>query len=400
MKRKNKSQKIKELLTRGVDEIIDKQHLEKRLKSGGKLRVKFGIDPTGSELHLGHSVPFRKLKQFQELGHKIIFLIGDFTAMIGDPSGRAEARKALTENQIKHNMKNYISQAGKILNIKKVEIRYNSEWYKKKGASFLFDLTSRFTIARVIERDDFKKRIKEDVDISVLEILYPLMQGYDSVELKADVEIGGRDQKFNLLMGRKVQKRYGQSKQDIIMVPLLEGTDGVRKMSKSYNNYIGLTEDPLKMYGKIMSIPDGVMWKYFRLLTNISAEEIKDIQNKAFPLGILSPKDAKARLAREVVTMYYSRKAAQEAEKEFKRIFKEKKLPTKIPEIKIKKKKLNILDLLVKTKLASSKAEAKRLILQKGVKINSKVQKDWKAIIEIKKGLIVQKGKRHFAKIN
>ncbi len=396
---KIKTQKIEEVLSRGVDEIINKQHLEKTLKSGKKLRIKFGIDPTGSELHLGHSVPFRKLRQFQDLGHKIIFLIGDYTATIGDPSGRSEARKPLTEKQIKNNMKNYISQAGKILNIKKVEIRYNSEWYKKKGALFLLDLTSRFTIARVMERDDFKKRIKEDVDISVLEILYPLMQGYDSVELKVDVEIGGRDQKFNFLMGRKVQKRYGQPKQDIIMVPLLEGTDGVRKMSKSYNNYIGLAEDSLKMYGKIMSIPDGVMWKYFRLLTNISVKEIEDMKNKVFPLGILSPKDIKARLAREIVTMYHSKKEAEKAEKEFNKVFKEKKLPTEIPEIKINRKKINILDLLVKTKLVSSKAEAKRLIEQKGVKINNKVQKNWKAIIEIKKGLIIQKGKRKFVKI-
>jgi len=392
--------KIEELLTRGVDEIINEEHLKKRLKSGKKLRVKFGIDPTGSALHLGHSVPFRKLKQFQDLGHKVIFLIGDYTAMIGDPSGRSEARKVITEKQVKNNMKDYINQAGKILNIKKVEIRHNSEWYKKKGALFLFELTSRFTMARVMERDDFKKRIKEDVDISVLEILYPLMQGYDSVELKADVEIGGRDQKFNLLMGRKVQKKYGCSEQDIITVPLLEGMDGVRKMSKSYNNYIGLAEDSLKMYGKIMSIPDGVMWKYFRLLTNISVKEIEDMQNKVFPLGILSPKDAKVKLAKEIVAMYHGKKEAERAEQEFNKIFKEKKLPTDIPEIKIKESKLNILDLLVKTKLASSKSEARRLVDQKAVKINTEVKNDWKAIIEIKKGLIIQVGRRRFVKLN
>jgi len=387
---KIKTQKIEEVLTRGVDEVINRQHLEKRLKSAEKLRIKFGIDPTGSELHLGHSVPFRKLRQFQDLGHKIIFLIGDYTATIGDPSGRFEARKPLAEKQIKDNMKDYISQAGKILNIKKVEIRYNSEWYKKKNALFLFDLTSRFTIARVMERDDFKKRIKEDVDISVLEILYPLMQGYDSVELKADVEIGGRDQKFNLLMGRKVQKRYGQPKQDIVMVPLLEGTDGVRKMSKSYNNYIGLTEFSGKMYGKIMSIPDSLISNYFKLLTDISLPKKSKI----------NPRDAKARLAREIVAMYHSKKEAEKAEKEFNKVFKEKGLPTKIPGVKINRKKINILDLLVKAKLVSSKAEAKRLILQKGVKINSKIQEDWKAIIETKKDLVIQVGKRRFAKIN
>lgn len=398
--------KIEELLSRGVDEIIDEEHLKKSLRSGKKLRVKFGIDPTGSDLHLGHSVPLRKLKQFQDLGHKVIFLIGDYTAMIGDPSGRSETRKIITEKQVKNNMKDYINQASKVLNIKKIEIRHNSEWYKKKGALFLFELTSRFTVARVMERDDFKKRIKEDVDISILEILYPLMQGYDSVELKADVEIGGRDQKFNLLMGRKVQKKYGHPEQDIITVPLLEGIDGVRKMSKSYNNYIGLTEDPLKMYGKTMSIPDGVMWKYFRLLTNISVKEIEDMQNKVFPLGILSPKDAKVKLAKEIVTIYHSEKEAERAEKEFNKIFKKKELPTEIPKVKIKGlprfqrgAKLAILDLLAGAKLASSKSEAKRLILQGGVKIDGEIQKDWQKVVEIKKGQVVQVGKRKFVKL-
>ncbi len=398
--------KIEELLTRGVDEVINKKHLEKRLKSGEKLRVKFGIDPTGSELHLGHSVSFRKLKQFQDLGHKVIFLIGDFTAIIGDPSGRMDRRKPLTEKQIKNNMKNYIGQTAKVLNIRKIEIRYNSEWYKKTGMMFLMDLTSRFTFARVTERDDFKRRIREDIDVSMLELIYPLLQGYDSVELRADVEIGGRDQKFNLLMGRKVQKKYGHSQQDIITVPLLEGTDGVRKMSKSYKNYIGLTEPPQKMYGKIMSIPDSIIWKYFNLLTDISLQEIKNMKQKIYTASLL-PRDAKIRLAKEITSLFYSKKIAEKAEKEFERVFKEKKLPTKIPEVKIKEiypelvegKKLNILDLLFKTKLASSKSEAKRLILQKGVKINSKVQEDWKAIIEIKKGMVIQVGKRKFAKL-
>lgn len=393
-----KDKKIEELLTRGVDEVINKNHLEKRLKSREKLRVKFGIDPTGSELHLGHSVPFRKLRQFQDLGHKVIFLIGDFTARIGDPSGRIEGREPLSEKQIKENMKDYIKQAAKILDIKKVEIRYNSEWYGKKGALFLFDLTSRFTIARVMERDDFKRRIKEDIDISVLEIIYPLMQGYDSVELRADVEIGGRDQKFNLLMGRKVQKKYGCVQQDIITVPLLEGTDGVRKMSKSYKNYIGLTEPPEKIYGKIMSIPDELIWKYFNLLTDISLKEIENMRQKIYTVSLL-PKDIKVRLAREIVSMYYSKKAALAAEKEFEKVFKKKELPTKIPAVKINKKKINILDLLAKTKLASSKSEAKRLILQKGVKIDDKVQDDWRKIVEIKKGLIVQIGRRKFIKL-
>jgi len=393
------NKKIEELLNKGVDEVINKNHLEKRLKSGEKLRVKFGIDPTSPDLHLGHSIPLRKLKQFQDLGHKVIFLIGDFTARIGDPSGRAERRKPLSEKQIKENMKDYIKQAAKILDIKKVEIRYNSEWYEKKGALFLFDLTSRFTVARVMERDDFKRRIKEDIDIGVLEIIYPLMQGYDSVELGADVEVGGRDQKFNLLMGRRVQKKYGQPQQDIITLPLLEGTDGVRKMSKSYKNYISLTEPPLKMHGKIMSIPDTIIWKYFKLLTDSPPKDIEDLKNKVQYLRILSPKDAKIKLAKEIVTIYHGKKAALAAEKEFERVFKEKKLPEKIAGVKIREKDLSLLDLLVKSGLASSKSEAKRLILQKGVKIDGKVQNDWRKIIETKKGLIIQVGRRKFAKL-
>jgi len=251
--------RIEELLSRGVDEVIDKEHLRKRLLCGRRLRVKFGIDPTGSDLHLGHVVPLRKFRHFQNLGHQVIFLIGDFTAMIGDPSGRSEARKMLTEKDIKENMKDYIRQAGKILDFKKIEVRYNSEWYNKKGAMFLFELTSAVTVARAMERDDFQKRMKDDVDVSVLELIYPLMQGYDSVALEADVELGGRDQKFNLLMGRRVQRRYGAPEQDIMTVPLLEGTDGVRKMSKTYGNYIGINENAREIYGKTMSIPDSLM---------------------------------------------------------------------------------------------------------------------------------------------
>jgi len=392
------TKKIEELLNRGVDEIIVRNHLEKRLKAGKRLRVKFGIDPTGPDLHLGHSVPFRKLRQFQDLGHKVIFLIGDFTARIGDPSERMDRRKPLTKKQAQKNMAEYIKQAAKILDMKRVEVRYNSEWYEKKGADFLMELTSRFTYARLTERDDFRRRIKEDIDVSMLELIYPLLQGYDSVELKADVEIGGRDQKFNLLIGRRVQKRYGQAQQDIIMVPLLQGTDGVRKMSKTYKNYIGLLEPPSKMYGKIMSIPDSIMWKYFRLLTDFSLEEIEEMRQKK-QSRLLSPRDIKEKLAKEIVSIYHSKEAALKAEKEFDRVFKEKKLPEKIPGVKIKEKSIPILDLLVKTKLASSKSEAKRLILQKGVKIDNKVQKDWKKEIEIKKGMIIQVGKRKFVKV-
>lgn len=390
--------KVESILTRGVAEVISRKHLEKRLRAGEKLRVKFGIDPTAPVLHLGHSVPLRKLREFQGLGHQIVFLIGNFTAMIGDPSARVALRKPLTEKEIKKNMRDYIQQAAKILNMKKVEVRYNSEWYKKKGATFLMDITSRFTYARLIERDEFKKRIERGIDISMLELIYPLLQGYDSVELKADLEIGGTDQKFNLLMGRKVQKKYNQPQQDILSVPLLEGTDGVRKMSKSYNNYIALTEAPLKMYGNIMSVPDTIIWHYFTLLTNLSLEEIEKMKKEVCQI-IFSLRDAKARLAKEIVAIYHGKKAATQAEQEFNKIFRKKKLPTKIPEIKIKEKSLNILELLVKTKLAPSKSEAKRLILQRGVKINGKIESDWKKVLEIKKGQVVQVGKRKFIRL-
>jgi len=390
--------KIKELLNKGVAEIIEKSHLEKRLKSGKKLRVKLGIDPTASDLHLGHSVVLKKLRQFQELGHQVIFLIGDFTAQIGDPSARLDKRRSLTRKEVERNMATYKAQASKILNIKKVEIRYNSEWYRKKNSSFFLDLTSRFTFARLIERDDFQQRIKKNIEVSMLELIYPILQGYDSVVLQADVELGGTDQKFNLLFARKVQKKYGQSPEDIVTVPLLIGTDGVRKMSQSLGNYIRLTEDPYKMFGQIMSIPDILIWHYFELLTDLPQKEIKKLQEKVQQFQ-LTPKDAKNKLAKEIVTFYYGKKIAEKTEKEFERVFKEKKLPSEMPKVKISERVLNILDLLLKLKLASSKSEAKRLILQKGVKINGLVEKDWRRNIRIKKGMILQVGKRKFVKI-
>lgn len=391
--------KIQEVLTRGVDEVINKTHLEKRLKAGEKLRVKFGIDPTSADLHLGHSIPLRKLRQFQELGHQVIFLIGDFTAMIGDPSARLGKRRPLMKQEIKKNMQNYTKQAAKILDMKKVEVRYNSEWYKKKRTDFLMDLASRFTYARLIERDEFKKRIKKDIEVSMLELLYPLLQGYDSVALKADVEIGGTDQKFNLLFARKVQKRFGLSQQDIITLPLLIGIDGARKMSKTYRNDIKLTEKPAEMFGKIMAIPDELIWHYFKLLTDVPLSKIEKIK-KELHMVLLTPKEIKLRLAREIAKLYYGEKKSQRAEKEFNKVFKEKKFPSKIKKIVIREKELKLLDLLMKAKMVSSKSEAKRLISQKGVKIDGEIQKDWQKPLRIKKGQILQVGKRKFLKIS
>lgn len=390
--------KINELLERGVDETIDKKHLKHALESGRRLRVKFGIDPTSPDLHLGHSIPLRKLKQFQDLGHQVIFLIGDFTAQIGDPSGRVSTRKLLTEEEIKENMAEYTNQAGKILNIKKIELRYNSEWYKPKGATFLMELASRFTFARLIERDDFKKRIKKDIDVSMLELMYPLLQGYDSVALKADVEIGGTDQKFNLLFGRKVQRRYNLPEQDIITLPLLIGTDGITKMSKSVGNCIKLTEEPEKMYAQIMSIPDELLWHYFNLLTDFPLERIKKMRD-AVAKVILSPRDAKAQLAQKIVGMYHGKKAAQKAEDEFNKVFKKKGLPSQIPVFKTAKKVYPILDLLKDTGLADSKSEARRLVLSRGVKINEQLCNDWKAKIKLADKMVIKVGKRKFAQI-
>jgi len=383
------SDKIEILLSKRVEEAIVKSHLEKRLGSGEKLRVKFGIDPTASDLHLGHSVSLLKLKEFQDLGHQAIFLVGDFTAMIGDPTGRTNARKPLTKAEVKKNMADYIQQAAKILDIKKVEVRYNSEWFLKKGIGFLVQIASRFTHAQLIEREDFQRRIKEGIDITLLELIYPLLQGYDSVELKADVEIGGTDQKFNLLMGRKIQQRFDQPEQDIITVPLLEGTDGDKKMSKSYGNYIGLHEGSSNMFGKIMSIPDKIMGKYFELLTNVSPKEISG----------LDPRNQKSRLAWEIVNFYHGSKIADNAYEEFNRVFKEGKTPTDIKTIKITPNSIGVKELLVKCELTKSLSKAQRLIEQGAISLDGQVVKDWRQKILIEKPVILKAGKYHFIKL-
>src|SRR3989338_1504814 len=290
---------IKTILERGVDEVIERDHLEGRLAKGDKLRVKLGIDPTASNLHLGHTVVLRKLRQFQDLGHQAVLIIGDFTGLIGDPSGRSAERPLLTEADVKENMRDYLKQAGKVLDLKKLEVRYNSEWFKDKKSDFIMDLMSRFTVARSLERDDFQKRLKANEDLSVTEILYPLLQGYDSVAIKADVELGGTDQKFNLLTGRRVQRRFGLPEQDILTVPLLVGLDGERKMSKSLGNYIGLSDQPAEMYAKVMSWADETMLKAFELLTDVDMAEVKVWQKQ------LGPRDFKARLAFEVTKIFH-----------------------------------------------------------------------------------------------
>ncbi len=390
---------ITELLTRGVAEVIVKEHLEKQIQSGKNLRIKFGIDPTGNLLHLGHSVALLKLKEFQDLGHTVILLIGDHTAEIGDPSGRSKERVPLTKDEIKKNMVSYCAQAGRILTMKNVEVRYNSEWYNTLGIMAFADLTSKVTVQQILQRADFKKRLKDGGDISAREAFYPLLQGYDSVMLKADIELGGTDQKFNLLMGRQIQKRYHQEEQDVVMVSLLEGTDGSAKMSKTADNYIALTEEPETMYGKVMSIPDSLIGRYFKLATRVPMDEISAIES-SMKKNTLNPRDAKMHLAHEIVTLYHGTKKAQEAEKNFITLFQKKEVPDEMPIVRVTKKEWNILDLLVEAKLASSKSEARRVVEQGGVSANETIISDVKTIIALaSKGMILKKGKRHFVKI-
>ena len=385
--------KIEEILNRSVEEIIVKSELEKKLKSGKKLRVKFGIDPTGFDLHIGHAVPLRKLKQFQDLGHQVILLIGDYTAMIGDPSGRNATRPMLTREQIEENMKNYIEQASKVLNISKVEIRHNSEWYKAKKIDFMMELTGKITVARVLDRDDFQKRLKEGSDIQMQEILYPLLQGYDSVVLEADVEIGGTDQKFNLLMGRKLQKRYNKPEQDILTVPILEGTDGVKKMSKSYNNYIGLLDKAEDIFGKTMSISDNLIIKYFELVTELSSEKIQEYK-KQMEDGE-NPRNIKIKLAYELTKLYYGKEGAKLGQEQFEKIIKNKGIPDEIKELK--PNNYDLITVLIEAKFCTSKSDARRQIEQGGVKVNEEKIDD--VNYQTKPNGIIQKGKRFFLRV-
>ena len=398
MKIDTNPEKIEEVLTRGVEEMIIKKDLEKKLLSGKRLRIKFGVDPSRPDIHLGHTVPLKKLQEFQKLGHQIVFIIGDFTGRIGDPSGKSKTRPQLSNKQVNENAKTYLEQVRKVIDTKKIEIKRNSEWYDKMAPDDFIKLFSKITLARILERDDFEKRMKGKIDIYPHEIIYPILQGYDSIVIKSDLEIGGTDQTFNMLMGRKLQKRFNQPQQDVMTTSLLVGLDGKDKMSKSLDNYIGITEPPTEQYGKTMSVPDNLILHYFELATDIPLEKITQVK-KDLKLKKINPKDLKQRLAREIVALYYSKKAAEKAEKEFNRVFKEKKLPSKIPAIKLKAGDWDILDLLKEIKIASSKSEAKRLVLQKGVKIDNKIQNDWQAKIKIKKGIIIQVGKRRFIKI-
>ena len=393
-----------EILKRGVEEIIPENGLEKKLTKNKPLIIKAGFDPTAPDLHLGHTVLINKLKQFQDLGHKVVFLIGDFTGMIGDPSGVSETRPILTVEQLKKNSKTYQEQIFKILDKKKTKIEFNSSWFKKMTSAELINLSSKMTVARMLERDDFSKRYKGNKPISIHEFIYPLVQGYDSFELKADVELGGTDQKFNLLVGRDIQKSFGMEEQIIMTLPILEGTDGVKKMSKSLKNYIGLQENPNDMFGKIMSISDELMWRYFDLLSFKTTAEIKEIKKKT-ERG-LNPMEAKKMLSAEIVTRFHGEEKAILAEKEFTNRFSKGNDPTEIKLIRlsIKASSISIIDLLSNEelgdkRLCKSKSEAKRMISQGAVKIDGNKVTDETFLIQNPSENTFQVGKLKHLKI-
>lgn len=382
-------------IARGAEEIIPLDELKKKLESGRQLTIKLGMDPTAPDIHLGHTVILNKLRTFQKLGHKIVLIIGDFTASIGDPSGKNATRPELPREQIIENAKTYAEQAFKILDKDLTEIRYNSEWCEKLGATGTIKLASKLTVARMLERDDFSKRFASQQPIAIHEFLYPLFQGYDSVAIKADVELGGTDQKFNLLMGRELQKDAGMEPQCVLMMPLLVGLDGVVKMSKSKHNYIGVTEAPKEMFGKIMSISDDLMWSYYDLLSFKNIDEIKAVHDKCNS-GEMNPRDAKIELGREIVARYHGEDAANAAVEGFKSQFAKGALPEDIPEVTVTS--TTIPNLLKDAGLCASTSDAMRMIKQSAVKCDGKVITDKSAPVE-KGSAIWQVGKRRFAKV-
>lgn len=384
---------------RGADELLIEAEFAQKLarseRSGQPLRIKLGLDPTAPDLHLGHTVVLNKLRQLQDLGHQVIFLIGDFTSMIGDPSGRNVTRPPLTREQVEANAMTYFKQASLVLDAARTEIRYNSEWSDPLGARGMIQLASRYTVARMMERDDFTKRYKSGTPISVHEFLYPLMQGYDSVALKSDLELGGTDQKFNLLVGRELQKDYGQEPQCILTMPLLEGLDGVDKMSKSKNNYIGITEPANTMFGKLMSISDVMMWRYYELLSFRSLADLAQL--KAEIDGGKNPRDAKVALAQEIVTRFHSRQAAEDALADFVNRSKGG-IPDDVPEVAVSGAPIGLAQLLRQTGLCASSSEAMRMVDQGGVRIDGAVVAD--KALQIQAGnFVLQVGKRKFARV-
>lgn len=390
-----------ELIKKGADEVLLLEELEPQLKSGKPLRVKLGMDPTAPDLHLGHTVVLNKLRQFQTLGHKIIFLIGDFTAMIGDPTGKNVTRQPLSNEQIQANAHTYEQQVFKILDPDKTEVVFNSKWMHELGSEGLIKLAAKYTVARMLERDDFKQRYKNGESIAIHEFLYPLNQGYDSVALQADIELGGTDQKFNLLVGRELQKHYGQKPQVVITMPLLEGLDGVQKMSKSLGNYIGIDEAPKEMFGKIMSISDDLMWRYYDLLSDQTPAEIKKL--KATVADGANPRDIKFMLAEEIITRFHNKQEATAAREGFIAQFQKGHVPEEIEDFKLftsaGETTIPITNVLKET-LGISITEAQRLIDQGGVKIDGVKISDKSLKLQVGSKVLLQAGKRKFANVS
>lgn len=388
------------VVKRGCDELLVESEFARKLArsraEGKPLRIKLGLDPTAPDIHLGHTVVLNKLRQLQDLGHTVIFLIGDFTALIGDPSGRNTTRPPLTAEQIRENARTYYEQASMVLDPSRTEIRYNSEWCDALGSRGMIQLASRYTVARMMEREDFTRRFKAGIPISVHEFLYPLLQGYDSVALKADLELGGTDQKFNLLVGRELQKEYGMEPQCILTMPLLEGTDGVEKMSKSKGNYIGITETPDSMFGKLMSISDTLMWRYYELLSFRSMEDIANLQ-KQVEEG-LNPREAKVALAKEIVGRFHSAQAADAALAAFEARFRDGAIPDEMPEVTVGRAPMGILKVLREAGLAPSSSEAQRNVEQGGVRVDGQRIED--KSLQLDAGTyVIQVGKRKFARV-
>ncbi len=388
------------IIKKGADEIINLNELEEKLaksyRENRPLTIKLGLDPSAPDIHLGHAVVLRKIKQLQDLGHKAVIIIGDFTGMIGDPTGKSKTRKQLTSEQVIENAKTYEKQIFKILDKNKTEVRFNSEWLGKMTFKDVIELASKYTVARMLERDDFKNRFKNEQSIGIHEFFYPLMQAYDSINIKADIELGGTDQRFNILMGRTLQKEYNMERQIAVFMPILEGIDGKDKMSKSLGNYIGINEDPDTIYEKVMKVPDNLIIKYFELTTDLHPDYIDEIK-KQLENGTKNPRDIKMLLAREIVSLYHSKHEAESAEENFKSVFQRNEIPEEMPALTLMNGE-SIIDAMIKFNFASSKNEAKRLITQGGVKINNNQIKEF-TTLNLNNNDIIQVGKRKFGKI-
>lgn len=389
------------IIMKGVDDLIDEKELREKLikseKEGKPMIVKLGLDPSAPDIHLGHTVVLRKMKQLQDLGHQIVIIIGDFTGKIGDPTGKSKARKALTTEQVLANAKTYEEQIFKVLDKEKTIVRFNSEWLAKLNFEDVIKLATTITVARMLEREDFKKRYEGQMPISVHEFFYPLMQAYDSIALEADIELGGTDQRFNLLMGRSLQREFGMESQIVIMMPLIEGLDGKEKMSKSLGNYIGIDEEAGIMYQKSMEIPDELIIKYYNLVTDVHPDEVNKIESQ-LKEGSVNPRDIKMNLAREIVTLYHGEESAKEAEERFKSVFQKGQIPEDIQTIQVKEDGFDLIEVLVSNEIVKSKSEVRRLASQGGVKVNGEKVEDLSTIVK-ESELVVQIGKKKFVKI-